>query len=477
MNATGYGGGMERSVPDIAFGALLVLGVFPVFLLVQLSTSQSIAAVLPFALGAVAFGTVAVVAAAGGRKWAISLLFIFAFFGLSFGMRMDGYARTGGMDWQNMTKLVAWLLIFLIFPFHVRRLVPFLRERTILLALIYGGVAFASSAWSLIPAYTAANSLGLISYLILACIVVSVLGAEATIRLLTLTLLVFLTIGLISGIALPDIAWLPPSAEENVYRLRGFSGHPNVLGAQAALLVTFAVVLRRRRRLPAMLFLPALLVGFAAIIAADSRTMLAATIVVWFVISLRERKLLGPMAALGGAGLIFAVALIAVGEFPDLTFLLGPLARTGSISEVVTLTGRTELWIVSGELIAQKPVLGWGFGGTEALLIESVGRAFQGAPVNAHNMYIQAIFNLGFLGALPIFALLGILVTRMWTRPDSIRDQPVLLMMVMGVTEVSILALPVLLTFTFFLVLAREAQPDVAGGAPAPSRLKTMRTA
>lgn len=477
MNATGYGGGAERSVTNIVLGTLLLLSVFPVFFLAQLSANQSIAAVLPFALGTAAFGSVAVVAAAGGRKWAIALLFVFAFFGLSFGMRMDGYARTGGMDWQNMTKLVAWLLVFLIFPFHVRRLVPFLREKTVVLALIYGCVAFASSAWSLIPAYTAANSLGLISYLILACIVVSVLGAEATMRLLTLTLLVFLTIGLISGIALPDIAWLPPSTEESVYRLRGFSGHPNVLGAQAALLVTFAVVLRRRRLLPAILFLPALLVGFAAIIAADSRTMLAATIVVWVVISLRERKLLGPMAALGGVGMILAVALIAVGEFPDLTFLLGPLARTGSISEVVTLTGRTELWVVSGELIAQKPLLGWGFGGTEALLIESVGRTFQGAPVNAHNMYIQAIFNLGFLGALPIFTLLGVLVTRMWTRPDAIRDQPVLLMMVMGLTEVSILALPVLLTFTFFLVLAREARPDVAGEGVLSSGPKEMRTA
>lgn len=454
--ATDTAGKGPAGMGAVAAGIALAVILAWLALLLRAVPQPSVAA-LPLVPILAVVGATLVLACIRGRRWAIGLLFIFAFFGLSFGMRMDGYARTGGMDVENIIKLSSWLLVFLICPFHVRRLLPFLRERTVLLACLYGLVAFVSAAWSLIPAYTAANALGLASYIILACLVVSVLGPDATLRLLTLTLLVFITIGLISGVVFPDIAWLPPSVEEHVYRLRGFSGHPNVLGAQAALLATFALILKRRKVIGWTVLVASLVVGFAAIMAADSRTMLAATAGTWLVIALRERRLLAPALLFGSVFAFLAVVLLALGRFPDLTVLLGPLARTGSINEVVTLTGRTELWAVSFDLIKQKPLFGWGFGGTEALLIESVGRGFQGAPVNAHNMYIQAVFNLGFIGALPAFGMLALLLWRMLSRPDAARDQLVLLVMVIGLTEVSIFALPVLLTFSFFLILAREA--------------------
>lgn len=430
-------------------------------------------AALPFALMLGAAGATIVSACAQGRPWGIGILFIFAFFGLSFGLRTDGYARTGGLDWQNLMKLAAWLLVFVICPFHIRRLLPFLREKAVVLASLYALTAFASAAWSLIPTYTAANALGLISYLILACLCVSILGADGTLRLLLFTLLVFLSVGSVSGVLLPETAWLAPSVDENVYRLRAFSGHPNVLGAQAALLVTLALILRRRKIINSVVLVLCLLIGMTAIAAADSRTMLAATVGTALFTAMRERRHLLVITLAGLTGVVIAVTLLALGWFPDLSGVLGPLARTGSISEFATLTGRTELWVVSLELIGQKPFFGWGFGGTEALLIGSVGRTFQGAPVNAHNMYIQLLFNLGWLGSLSAIALLWVLVARMFHRPDAARDQVVLLVMVIGLTEVSIFALPVLLTFCFFIIIAREA---VTFSTPIPEPLTQMQT-
>ncbi|MQB40610.1 O-antigen ligase family protein [Rhizobium sp. ICMP 5592] len=430
------------------------------------------AALVPFGvIGAAGFALV-LIAAALGRRWAVASLLVFVIFGLSLSLRQRASGETG-LDWQNGLKLAVWMLIPLVCLANVRRLLPHVREPTIVLGALYGLLAIASGVWSLTPAYTVANALGFVAYLMLACLCVSVLGLQATLRLATFTLLAFVVLGLVAAIVLPDAAWLPPSAFEADFRLRGLSGHPNVLGEQAAVLVTFAIICYRRGILNRWVFIAALIAGFGALIAAESRTSAAAVIIVWIVIELRERRYLWPMA--GIALLVGAIALpfIAIGGFPSMSSFLGLLARSGSATEITTLTGRTELWAVASELIARKPLFGWGFNGTEALMMGSVGRNFAGDPVNAHNMYVQTLLCMGFLGSLPAFAFLGIAVKRMVTKPDAVRDQVVLLVMIIGIAEVSLFATPGLLTLAFFIVLAGElhssSQPaTVHSDIPAP---------
>lgn len=430
------------------------------------------AALVPFGIiGAAGFALV-LIAAALGRRWAVASLLVFVIFGLSLSLRQRASGETG-LDWQNGLKLVIWMLIPLVCLANVRRLLFYVREPTIVLGGLYGLLAIVSAIWSLTPAYTVANALGFAAYLILACLCVSVLGLQATLRLATFTLLAFVVSGLVAAVVFPDAAWLPPSAFEADFRLRGLSGHPNVLGEQAAVLVTFAIICYRRGILNRWVFIAALIAGFGALIAAESRTSAAAAIVVWIVIELRERRYLWPMA--GIALLVGAIALpfIAIGGLPSMSSFLGLLARSGSATEITTLTGRTELWAVASELIARKPLFGWGFNGTEALMMGSVGRNFAGDPVNAHNMYVQTLLCMGFLGSLPAFAFLGIAVKRMVTKPDAVRDQVVLLVMIIGIAEVSLFATPGLLTLAFFIVLAGErrssSQPaTVHGDIPAP---------
>ncbi len=56
--------------------------------------------------------------------------------------------------------------------------------------------------------------------------------------------------------------------------------------------------------------------------------------------------------------------------------MFGGLTRSGSVSELTTLTGRTEIWAVAADLIAQRPLLGWGYNGTEQLIADSVPTTF-----------------------------------------------------------------------------------------------------
>lgn len=454
MTAPRAGSLVSGTMAATAFA--IPLAVLYFWLTLSMSTARpSMAAALPFGLALALLGLAVVCAAALGKRWAIASIFVFVIFGLSLSLRTREYGETG-LDWQNGMKLATWALIVALGVLHARRLAAYFSRRTIMLAGLFGLMALFSALWSLTPAYTAANAVGVIAYLVLACLAASALGTDATLSLVTNTLLAYIALALVSGLLLPDMAWLPPSVTEISYRLRGLSGHPNVLGEQAALLVTFAAISHRRGVCGGLILMLALALGFAALAASGSRTTLAATLVAWIVVALRERRLLLPAFVAGFACALVGVVTLAFGWFPDIEPLLGPLARSGSASEITTLTGRTDLWAVAADLIAQKPLFGWGFNGTEALIVGSVGRAFEGDPVNTHNMYIQSVLCLGFIGSLPGFALLGLLVARMVARPDGMRDQIVLLAMITGFAEVSIFATPVLLTLAFFLAVATD---------------------
>ena len=140
---------------------------------------------------------------------------------------------------------------------------------------------------------------------------------------------------------------------------------------------------------------------------------------------------------------------------------MGELSRTGDISEISTLTGRTELWGYIWTKISERPLLGWGYNGTEAMISREWASDYAGSGVNAHNMILQSLLSVGFLGTLPVLALLGVLITRFVRRPDPIRDLIAIFVMVTGIGEVGFCATPVLLTLVVFWVAAREAaHPD-----------------
>lgn len=86
-------------------------------------------------------------------------------------------------------------------------------------------------------------------------------------------------------------------------------------------------------------------------------------------------------------------------------------------------------------------------------------------------MYLQSLLSVGFLGSLPGFAYILLLVGRFVTHPDPTRDLITMFVLVVGLTEVSVFGVPVIVeTFFFYWVLAREAAKrlPVAGASFEP---------
>ncbi len=397
-------------------------------------------------------GGAVVFAAACAQPPATALLLVAVLFVLSLSFRKREIGEIG-LDWQNGLKLAIWTVIACVGALRWRQIASLLVKPELALAFAYAGVALFSAVWSPVSSYTAACAIGLIAYLLLACLVAKDLGMQSSVRIITYTLFVYVALGLVGGVLLPGITWMEPMGEEVRHRLQGFSSHPNVFGQEAGLLLTLGVIARRQGLITRPVFWFTLLVSTIVIVLTNSKTTLITVVLAWGLVAARNSRNVGAISVVALLAMILALFIGGIGALPDVAELLGGLSRSGDINEILTLTGRTELWSVAWEKIAEKPLLGWGYNGAEELLSSSMDRTFYGEAVNAHNLFMQTLLSLGVLGSLPLFALLGKLIVDFFHRPNSSRDQIVALSLLGGVTEVSIAGTPGLLTLLFFCAL------------------------
>ena len=374
---------------------------------------------------------------------------------LSFRVRTVGET---GLDWQNGVKLVAWALLLTLAIARRRQIGPLLGTPPVLCALGYAATALLSTLWSPVPPYTFGSALGLAAWLSAALLAVACMEENAAVRLLATVLALEIGLGLVGALVVPDVAWLPPSIEETSWRLQGFSGHPNLFGQHAGLLVLAApaggILARRRGRAIAGAMA---LLGVVGLAASGSRTTAMAVAAAGLVAAIGTKPRPRRWLAAGMAAIVAAAALAACALLPAPEALFQTLSRTGASSELTTLTGRTDLWAAAWAHVLERPLLGWGFNGTEQLMLESVGRDFPGNAVNAHNMVLQGLMSLGFVGAMPGLAGLGLLVVALVRRPDRRRDAFVVFLFVVGFGEAEFFATPVLLTGLALECLARDA--------------------
>jgi O-antigen ligase len=391
-----------------------------------------------------------------GSPYAIGCVLVFVIFVLNLNFRTRELGVIG-LDWQNGIKLATWIALVTVAVFRWRRIAPLLREPTLALAFVYATIALASAGWSEVPAYTGANAVGLFAYLGLGCMLIVDLGEDTTIHIMLWTLLAYFTVGMIGGVVAPELAWAPPSVEETTFRLQGFSCNPNDFCGVAGVFMTVTAIARRKGLIGRGVFWGMFLLGVTAILAAGSRTTTIAVLTAWGLVAARNSRFGGTLAFAAAAALALALALAACDALPNINGLFKELSRTREKGEIVTLTGRTEIWEVVWTKIKEKPLFGWGYNGTEGLISSSFDKSFAGTPVDAHNGCLQSILSVGFVGSLPAFAYVFLLIGRFVTRPDPTRDQLFAFVIVTGIAESAIYATPTFLTLVICWTLAREA--------------------
>lgn len=454
----------------IELSVALASGVLWALVLAMTATIGDLGYVLPPVAAVLAAATVAAVAAIDGRPHAVAAMLAFSILVPNLSFRDRPLGETG-LDLQNGTKFAAWALMLAMALRHWRLIAHYLRDPGLRLAALFAGFALASAAWSPVPAYTAGCAIGNFAWLGLAILAVSKLSDAVIRRVLLWSLFAEVAIGLVGGIAVPDLTWMAPSDMETDYRLRGVSGHPNLLAQHAALLVLALLSARDAKLVGPRASLVVFLAAGLALVLSGSRVTVIATAVAWLVPSLRDRGMLRQtVMALVGL-VILGLGLKTLGTMPDLGDLLGGLSRSGSASEITTLTGRTDLWAIAWEHFLEHPLLGWGFNGTERLMADSVGRTFEGNAVNAHNVVLQSLMTLGLCGSLLVAGLFAVLIMRSVSRPDATRDRFVIYLLILGTGEAEPLSVPMTMSFLLFWCLARDASMRAEPG-PRPSKVR-----
>jgi O-antigen ligase len=386
-------------------------------------------------------------AAAGGP--ALALLAVAVAAGSDLALRADADA-SGGADLVSVFKFASWLLglgVLALHPGAWRRL----RESPALAALaLFFAWGLLGAAGSVTPAYTAAAALGGLGVLALALVMAERWSEQRALQVWALALALPVAASLLRGLIDPAAALSAMDSGAHL-RLAGWFGSPNNLGRAAALLllvVALGAAADRGHRGAAWRLL-AVALGAAALWQSESRGALIALLAAlgWWAFAPRP----------GWAGAAVAAAVAALLALVALPWLADDLAlafsRSGRLEEMLSLTGRTEIWAASLDLAAQSPWWGHGFATSRELLPQFWQTAHGWTTTSAHNLWLQAALGGGLVGV-------GLLVAGQlaWLRdalrrPRPAADAVVVFVLVLGLLEASATG-PSINTMSFALAWA-----------------------
>lgn len=262
-----------------------------------------------------------------------------------------------------------------------------------------------STIWSLYPGLTFRHALQLTATFVIAVLIARCVPFRTAMAAIFLTLLVLVMVSVVAGPYRSDTG-----------ALVGLFGSKNEMAGMSALLtLTGFGMATLRDGWPPLRIVAALgaVVGLAAAILAQS---------------------LGALAYIGaGAGAFVAIVLLPrIGLSAQLTglvlaLMLAVLLGTAIAAEFayftsafvhltgkdITLTGRTELWLVALNLIAERPLLGTGY---QAFWVhghipaEALWEAFaieSRSGFNFHNTYLSNAVEIGVIGVAIQSAIIG----------------------------------------------------------------------
>jgi O-antigen ligase len=158
--------------------------------------------------------------------------------------------------------------------------------------------------------------------------------------------------------------------------------------------------------------------------------------------------------ALAGGALVAILAFGVSLAFPQLLDGLSQkLSRSGDAAEIYTGNGRLEIWNFVWTKIMEAPVLGWGYNSSKVILAQYYGFENGLMVDSAHNMFLQSLLSVGFLGTLPLLLLLGWLAAKCLARPSPILAYFFIFVVIASLSDTSALGTtPTVLTLLFMLV-------------------------
>ncbi len=327
-----------------------------------------------------------------------------------------------------------------------------------------------STLWSEYPAATFRFSLQLAATVIIAVTIAATTSARDFGRILFgLYTLAMLASVLFGEVRSDTGAWL------------GIYGSKNALAGAAAtyVIVCVAQILDSfasyRYRLLAVM---GLMVGAALLLLAQSISALLIvppSLMIFLLLMILYRlSVLQQVAVSAFLMLVAGLMIILVIMFSDL--LIATLLQT--TGKDVTLTGRTDLWRIALELIAERPLLGMGYqafwvqGHSPAEVLWHRFGIENRSGFNFHNTYLSNAVEIGIIGVLlQVVILYGAAITTgMWAIRSRRAEAALLFILVVMVVMTSFVEVPIFFQFSLRTVIVICAFVFALRGLAADSR-------
>jgi O-antigen ligase len=334
-------------------------------------------------------------------RTAILLLLFMAIFLLDAVFRVRDY-QDKGVDFQVMLKLGVWALIAGVALLHASGWFGTLFAPTNMPLILFLVWLFVTAAASPVPAYSAVAAFSIVAYVFFAAYLFSNFDEVDVFATIVLALTAFCIASIIVYFAVPSFGRYVYWVNDQRFispRLAGIAGSANNMGRIAAFtLVIIGLYAREFHRLNRF-FVPATaLVAIVALVLTNSRTsMMMAAAILFAVYLLNWRRLYIALFILSAGLVAFAIVLPAGDEALKL------LSRGGSIDEVTSMTGRTEIWYAVAKLAEAKPVMGYGYG-SSVFVLPAHEREVGFLTSHAHNLALQLLLTTGWVGVV-LFSL------------------------------------------------------------------------
>ena len=387
--------------------------------------------VMPLVLAVVAAAALVLLYACFGSPAAlIAFLFVAIFVNDAlFRVREPGDL---GLDWQNALKFGLWAGAAAVGIVHLPQSWRMLARPMPAILLAYLGIALVSSIYSAAPSYTFGTAFGMLSLLLLAAAAFVTLTEKQFLLTFALSLCAFVLAGWVVYFAIPELGRSPFITADGavIERICGLAGQANALGCTLATLLGVLFLLWWRGHCGLLVGARMAAIATGPLLAADSRTALLAVMVGVAAVVARRSLLVW-----GASWLAVSLAAILVLGVPA-RYLLGltsGLSRSGEGAELLTLTGRTEIWAFVWERIQEAPWFGYGYNSSKFIL-----PLFHGLPGlivdEAHNTWLQNLLGTGVFGTTPLLVLVVAQVVAYVMAPDPFRDLFLFIMLVWGIT-------------------------------------------
>jgi exopolysaccharide production protein ExoQ len=300
--------------------------------------------------------------------------------------------------WNTFSEALIFVGLVVLFALRWKQVLNVLRSSVAVNAFVL--LALASATWSLDPELTLRRVFSLMTTVGLAYYFASRFEPYEVIRMFSVAATVAGLASAVLALALPNIGQMSAAVDgpELAGDWDGVFTHKNTLGASMVIAVLMTGWLLTQERRHRLIRLASLVVCIAVAVMSYSRTAQVSIVMLLPLgIMVRSVRLAG-LLRWWVFFLLLLVTLIAsvfgVAFFDDIVFALG---------KDPTLTGRLPLWQLLSVEIAQRPLLGYGYGAFFAQgnrELDYIAKMIGWIVPGAHQGYIDLAIQVGIVGLL-----------------------------------------------------------------------------